>query len=55
PLRPGSVIITGTRRGAGWGMKPPRFLDVGDEVHLGIEGLGEARQTVVSWEDRPRD
>jgi len=36
-------------------MKPPRFLDVGDEVRLGIEGLGTARQTVVSWEDRPQD
>ena len=54
-LMPGDVIMTGTPPGVGSGMKPPRFLDVGDEVHLGIEGLGEARQTVVSWEDRPRD
>ena len=52
---PGDVIMTGTPPGVGSAMKPPRFLDVGDEVHLGIEGLGEARQTVVSWEDRPRD
>ena len=54
-LMPGDVIMTGTPPGVGSAMKPPRFLDVGDEVHLGIEGLGEARQTVVSWEDRPRD
>lgn len=54
-LMPGDVIMTGTPPGVGSGMKPPRFLDIGDEVHLGIEGLGEARQTVVSWEDRPQD
>ncbi len=54
-LMPGDVIMTGTPPGVGGGMKPPRFLDVGDEVRLGIEGLGTARQTVVSWEDRPQD
>ena len=54
-LMPGDVIMTGTPPGVGSGMKPPRFLDVGDEVHLGIDGLGEARQKVVSWDDRPRD
>jgi 2,4-didehydro-3-deoxy-L-rhamnonate hydrolase len=28
--------------------KPPAFLSVGDTVSLGIEGLGEQRQTVMA-------
>lgn len=47
-LEPGDVITTGTPPGVGLGMKPPRFLKVGDTMHLGIEGLGEQRQTVVT-------
>lgn len=47
-LEAGDVITTGTPPGVGMGMKPPRFLSAGDEMHLGIEGLGEQRQKVVS-------
>ena len=47
-LEPGDVITTGTPPGVGLGMKPPRFLKTGDTMHLGIEGLGEQRQTVVA-------
>ena len=47
-LEPGDVITTGTPPGVGLGMKPPRFLKAGDTMHLGIEGLGEQRQTVVA-------
>lgn len=47
-LLPGDVIITGTPPGVGAGMKPPTFLEVGDVVTLGIEGLGEQRQTIVA-------
>ncbi len=47
-LEPGDVISTGTPPGVGLGMKPPRFLKPGDEVELGIDGLGEQRQTVVT-------
>ena len=47
-LLPGDVIMTGTPPGVGAGMKPPQFLQVGDEMRLGIEGLGEQRQTVVA-------
>ena len=47
-LHPGDVIFTGTPPGVGMGMKPPRFLKPGDVVELGIEGLGEQRQEVVS-------
>jgi 2,4-didehydro-3-deoxy-L-rhamnonate hydrolase len=28
-------------------MKPPKFLNVGDVVTLGIEGLGEQRQEII--------
>ncbi len=46
-LEPGDVITTGTPPGVGMGMKPPRFLVPGDVMTLGIEGLGEQRQTVT--------
>lgn len=48
-LMPGDIIATGTPPGVGMGMKPPRFLSPGDEMHLGIDGLGEQRQTVVKF------
>jgi len=48
-LMPGDVMPTGTPPGVGLGMKPhPVFLNVGDVMALGIEGLGEQRQTVVA-------
>jgi 2-keto-4-pentenoate hydratase/2-oxohepta-3-ene-1,7-dioic acid hydratase in catechol pathway len=49
-LEPGDVIATGTPPGVGLGMKPePKFLKVGDIVHLGIAGLGEQTQKVVRF------
>jgi 2-keto-4-pentenoate hydratase/2-oxohepta-3-ene-1,7-dioic acid hydratase in catechol pathway len=48
-LQPGDVISTGTPAGVGMGQKPPRYLQPGDVVTLGITGLGEQRQTVVSY------
>ena len=47
-LLPGDIISTGTPAGVGMGCKPPEFLKEGDIVELGIDGLGEARQEVVS-------
>jgi 2,4-diketo-3-deoxy-L-fuconate hydrolase len=47
-LLPGDVISTGTPAGVGLGMNPPRYLKAGDVVELGIEGLGESRQSVVA-------
>jgi 2,4-diketo-3-deoxy-L-fuconate hydrolase len=44
---PGDVIVTGSPAGVGALQKPPVFLNVGDMVSLGIEGLGEQRQTIV--------
>jgi 2-keto-4-pentenoate hydratase/2-oxohepta-3-ene-1,7-dioic acid hydratase in catechol pathway len=49
-LEPGDVIITGTPPGVALGMKPePKFLKSGDEVKLGIEGLGEQTQKIVKF------
>jgi 2-keto-4-pentenoate hydratase/2-oxohepta-3-ene-1,7-dioic acid hydratase in catechol pathway len=47
-LLPGDIVTTGTPPGVGAGMKPPTFLNVGDVVTLGIEGLGEQRQEIVA-------
>ena len=48
-LHTGDIVTTGTPPGVGLGQKPtPVFLKVGDEVRLGIDGLGEQRQKVVA-------
>ena len=47
-LQPGDVISTGTPPGVGLGQKPPVYLTAGQEMRLGIEGLGEQRQRTVS-------
>lgn len=48
-LLPGDVISTGTPPGVGLGFKPPKYLRAGDVVELGVEGLGQQRQTLKSW------
>jgi 2,4-diketo-3-deoxy-L-fuconate hydrolase len=48
-LLPGDIISTGTPSGVGLGFKPPVYLKPGDVVELGIEGLGEQKQTAVPW------
>ncbi len=46
-LTPGDVVSTGTPPGVGLGIKPaPQFLKAGDEMRLGIDGLGEQKQKV---------
>jgi 2,4-didehydro-3-deoxy-L-rhamnonate hydrolase len=47
-LLPGDIVTTGTPPGVGAGMKPPKFLNAGDVVTLGIEGLGEQRQEIIA-------
>ena len=42
-LEPGDVINTGTPAGVGAGFDPPRFLQEGDVVEVGIDGLGSQR------------
>lgn len=48
-LLPGDIISTGTPAGVGLGMKPPVYLKAGDVIELGIDGLGEAKQTLVAY------
>ena len=50
-LLPGDIISTGTPPGVGMGVKPePVFLKPGNVMRVGIEGLGEQRQEVVSFD-----
>jgi 2,4-diketo-3-deoxy-L-fuconate hydrolase len=46
-LEPGDLINTGTPPGVGMGMKPPVWLQPGDVMALGINGLGSQRQNVI--------
>jgi len=39
-LEPGDVLATGTPKGTGGSMKPPRFLKSGDRVRCEIDGIG---------------
>ena len=49
-LNPGDVISTGTPPGVGLGQKPePVYLRPGDQMALGIEGLGQQNQRVYAW------
>jgi 2-keto-4-pentenoate hydratase/2-oxohepta-3-ene-1,7-dioic acid hydratase in catechol pathway len=48
-LLPGDVISTGTPAGVGLGMNPNIYLQPGDIVELGIDNLGQARQTVKAY------
>jgi 2-keto-4-pentenoate hydratase/2-oxohepta-3-ene-1,7-dioic acid hydratase in catechol pathway len=47
-LQPGDIISTGTPPGVGLGQEPPVYLRAGNRIHLGINGLGEQVQRVVS-------
>ncbi len=48
-LLPGDIISTGTPSGVGMGFDPPRYLKPGDEVELGIEGLGSSMQKAKAY------
>jgi 2,4-diketo-3-deoxy-L-fuconate hydrolase len=45
-LQPGDIISTGTPPGVGFGQKPQVYLQAGDVMELGIEGLGTQTQKV---------
>ena len=50
-LQPGDVISTGTPPGVGLGIKPePVYLRAGQQIRLGIAGLGEQNQRTVNAE-----
>lgn len=48
-LLPGDIISTGTPAGVGLGMNPQVYLQPGDVVELGIDGLGTAKQKLVAY------
>lgn len=48
-LQPGDIISTGTPFGVGMGLSPQRYLKAGDNIRLGIDGLGVQAQQVVPW------
>ena len=50
-LLPGDVISTGTPAGVALGQPTPRYLREGDEVTLGIDGLGESRQRIRAYRE----
>jgi 2-keto-4-pentenoate hydratase/2-oxohepta-3-ene-1,7-dioic acid hydratase in catechol pathway len=51
-LLPGDVISTGTPAGVGLGFNPPVYLKPGDQVELGIDGLGTSKQRVKEFVGR---
>jgi 2-keto-4-pentenoate hydratase/2-oxohepta-3-ene-1,7-dioic acid hydratase in catechol pathway len=55
-LQPGDLISTGTPAGVGHGARPPRYLQPGDVVEMGIDRLGVQRHVVTEWKParRPR-
>jgi 2-keto-4-pentenoate hydratase/2-oxohepta-3-ene-1,7-dioic acid hydratase in catechol pathway len=49
-LEPGDVIVTGTPAGVGLGRKvQPQYLQAGDVVELGVDGLGTQKQKIVPF------
>jgi 2-keto-4-pentenoate hydratase/2-oxohepta-3-ene-1,7-dioic acid hydratase in catechol pathway len=48
--RAGDLLSTGTPAGVGHGRKPPRYLQPGDVVEMGITGLGVQRHRIVAGE-----
>ncbi len=47
-LEPGDLINTGTPPGVGMGFTPQIWLNAGDVMELGIDGLGTQRQNVIA-------
>ena len=47
-LRAGDILSTGTPAGVAHGMKPPRYLEPGDVVEMGITGLGTQKSRIVA-------
>ena len=46
-LKPGTVISTGTPAGTGMEQNPQKFLQIGDELHLKIDHLGEQSYKII--------
>jgi 2-keto-4-pentenoate hydratase/2-oxohepta-3-ene-1,7-dioic acid hydratase in catechol pathway len=48
-LQPGDVLTTGSPHGVAAGFVPPKWLQPGDMVEMGIDGLGEQRHGIVAF------
>jgi 2-keto-4-pentenoate hydratase/2-oxohepta-3-ene-1,7-dioic acid hydratase in catechol pathway len=48
-LQPGDLIFTGTPEGVGLGMKPPQFLNAGDQISAEVEGLRVQEHIVTDY------
>lgn len=46
-LMPGDLIYTGTPQGVGDAMTPPQYLQPGDVVRIGVQGLGDMQQEIL--------
>jgi len=46
-LVPGDVILTGTPDGVAYNKSNPDYLQSGDVIRCGIEGLGEQHTTIL--------
>ena len=46
-LMPGDLIYTGTPQGVGDAMIPPQYLQPGDVVRIGVEGMGDMQQVIL--------
>jgi 2-keto-4-pentenoate hydratase/2-oxohepta-3-ene-1,7-dioic acid hydratase in catechol pathway len=49
-LHPGDLIFTGTPEGVGLGFNPPEFLQAGDMMEVSVEGLGQQKHPLVSFD-----
>lgn len=47
-LQPGDIVSTGTPSGVGFACKPPRLLQPGDVIEVGVDGVGALRNPVVA-------
>ena len=48
-LNPGDVLTTGSPHGVAAGFDPPKWLQPGDVIEMGIDGLGEQRHDVIAY------
>lgn len=50
-LAPGDIVTTGTPPGVGMGMDPQQWIQPGDVIELGIDGLGSSKQVAEAWSE----
>jgi 2-keto-4-pentenoate hydratase/2-oxohepta-3-ene-1,7-dioic acid hydratase in catechol pathway len=48
-LQPGDVLTTGSPHGVAAGFNPPKWLQPGDVIEMGIDSLGEQRHEVIAY------